>query len=277
MNTLDRINRFIGLFLGALRNIFAGRIWLMLFIYLFVNWLILYAHHNFSSPMFYNIISIWSEIFGDKQFQFFTHYSGHFLLLGLYFGWAKFIFGFLFEGLLLGFIAREFYKRYGNTKVKFTKTLKQSWLSLIVGWLVINGLLLIISIGLPELLKDFLWSSPRRQMVFEFLMLPSIFIFVFALFYFVVPGISIYGWSVLKSISVSVKHFISNPMTCLFLAGIVLSGPILISFVNNHPEIIVEKFKPELVYILLIGSLVLDILANFFWIGTSVKFLSEEE
>ncbi len=256
---------------------FAGKIWLVLFIYLFVNWFILYAHHNFSSPLFYNIISIWGKIFGVKQFQFFTHYPGHFLLLGVYFGWAKFVFGLIFEGLLLGFIAREFYKRYGNSKVKFPKTLKQSWLSLIVGWLVINGLLLIISIELPELLKDFLWSSPRRQMVFDYLILPSIFIFTFALFYFVVPGISIYGWSVLKSISVSVKYFISNPMTCLFLAGIVLSGPILISFVNNHPEIIVEKFKPELVYLLLIGSLVLDILANFLWIGTSVKFLSDEE
>lgn len=277
MNTLDRINRFLGLFLGTFRNLFAGKIWLMLFIYLFANWFILFAHHNFSSPFFYKIISVWSVIFGEEQFQVFTHYPGHFLLLGVYFGWAKFVFGLIFEGLLLGFIAREFYGRYNKPNIEFSKTLKQSWLSLLAGWVIINGLLLIISIELPELLQDYLWSSPRRQLIFDYLILPSIFIFIFSLFYFVLPGIAIYGWSVLKSISVSVKYFISNPITCLLLAGVVLSGPILISFVNNHPEIIVEKFKPGLVYLLLIGGLVLDILANFFWIGTSVKFLSDEE
>lgn len=277
MNTLERINRFLGLFLGTFRNLFSGKIWLMLFIYLFANWFILFAHHNFSSPFFFNIISIWGKIFGAEQFKVFTHYPGHFLLLGVYFGWAKFIFGLIFEGLLLGFIAREFYRRYDHSKSNFKNTLKQSWLSLVVGWLIVNGLLLIISIGLPEFLQDYLWSSPRRQMIFDYLIMPSIFTFIFALFYFVLPGIAIYGWSVPKSISVSVRYFLSNPLTCLFLAGTVLSGPILISFVNNHPEIIVDKFKPELVYLLLIVSLVVDVFANFFWMGTSVKFLSDEE
>jgi hypothetical protein len=40
---------------------------------------------------------------------------------------------------------------------------------------------------------------------------------------------------------------------------------------------IVQKFKPELVYWLLLAGLVVDILFFFFWMGTAVRFLVDEE
>jgi hypothetical protein len=40
---------------------------------------------------------------------------------------------------------------------------------------------------------------------------------------------------------------------------------------------IVEKFKPELVYWLLLAGLAADVLFYFFWIGTAVRLLVDEQ
>ena len=51
----------------------------------------------------------------------------------------------------------------------------------------------------------------------------------------------------------------------------------LISAIMGRSEYIIERFRPEMVYWLLIVGLVVDMLANFFWIGTATRFLLDEE
>jgi len=70
---------------------------------------------------------------------------------------------------------------------------------------------------------------------------------------------------------------VKNPFTCFFLSLIVLAVPILIAIINSRSAEIVQKFKPELVYWLLLVGLVVDIFLYLFWMGTAVRFLVDEE
>jgi hypothetical protein len=40
---------------------------------------------------------------------------------------------------------------------------------------------------------------------------------------------------------------------------------------------IIEKFRPELVYWVLLAGLAVNALASFLWMGTAVRFLIDEE
>ncbi len=276
MNSIGFINRFIGLFIETIKQIGAGKVWLVLFGYFFINWIILFAHHNFYLPIFYGIISVWTSLFGETYATGFIHYPGHLQFLGYFFGWGKFFFALFFEGIILAYVARLFYLRYSPQK-KFTTSLKKIWLHLVMAWILMNGILLLISTQLPPLVNGLIVNSPRRELIFNYGIIPFLYFLVFSLFFFVIPIIAIYEESFLKAVKRSLTIFIQNPLTCFFISFLVLLGPIVISFVTNNPTIIIEKFDPELVYWVLIFSLVIDIFANFFWIGTVVRFLYDEE
>ena len=280
MTTISSINRFISLFIDTIRQFGRGRIWLLLFAYFLLNWLLLYSHYNFVSPIFYGFIKFWTGLFGNQQATGFTHYPGHFLLLPYFFGWAKFYLGVVVEGAVLGAAALMFYDSFldvGKEDRASLKTILASWIHLVLAWLLLNGLIMLANLQLPELLEPWLVGSPQRIMAFEFVLLPFIYVVVLALFFFMVPSVAIYRESFLKALKRSLSIFVKNPFTCFFLSLIVLAVPILIAIINSRSAEIVQKFKPELVYWLLLVGLVVDIFLYFFWMGTAVRFLMDEE
>jgi hypothetical protein len=73
------------------------------------------------------------------------------------------------------------------------------------------------------------------------------------------------------------RIFAGNPFTCFFLSLVVLAAPISISIIVSRSAEIVEKFKLELVYWLLLAGLAADVLYYFFWMGTAVRLPVDEE
>lgn len=280
MNVISSINRFIGLFLDTFKQFGRGRIWLLLFGYFLLDWLLLYSHYNFVSPAFYGFIKFWTGLFGSQQATGFTHYPGHFLLLPYFFGWGKFYLGIIFEGAVLGAAALMFYDSFldaGKEERSSLKTILASWIHLVLAWLLINGLIMVANLQLPELLEPWLAGSPRRVKAFEFVLLPFIYVVVLALFFFMVSSVAVYRENFLKALKRSLRIFVRNPFTCFFLSLIVLAVPVFVSIIGSRSGEIVQKFKPELVYWLLLTGLVVDIFFYFFWIGTAVRFLVDEE
>ncbi len=280
MDFVVRLNRFIALFVDSLKQFGRGRLWLILLSYFLLNWLVLYAHYDFVSPLFYGVVKAWTELFGKQQAVGFTHYPGHFLLLPYFFGWAKFYLGLLVEGAVLGAIAVIFYDAFLDTPKEERiplKSLFPLWIHLVLGWVLINGVVLLINIELPRLLEPWLAGSPRRIKVFEYLLLPGLYMFVLALWYYTIPRIAIYREKFHRAVAGSLRMFFRRPITTLFLAFFVSFIPIYLSVITSKTGEIVDKFKPELVYWLLLVGLVADMFFFFFWMGTSVRFLLEEE
>jgi hypothetical protein len=280
MTLISGINRFIGLFVDSLRQIGRVRIWLMLIGYFVVTWFVLYMHYAFTSPVFYGLVSGWTALFGQQEATGFSHYPGHFLMLPYFFGWAKFFIGLVLEGLVLGVVARQFFIGFAgadNNPGFPSRSILASWGHLIMGWLLLNGLILLISFKLPQIVAPLIQYSPRREMLFEFAVMPFIYVLIFALFFTVIPMLSLYRINVFIAAKRSLLVFFRNPLTCLFLSGFIMLGPIVISFVTSRPAQIVDKLRPELVYWVLIIALVVDVIANFLWMGTAVRLIIDEE
>ena len=280
MNLIRSINRFFNLFHDTFRQFGRGRIWMALGAFFLLNWLVLYAHYKPLSPMFYGSIKFWAELHGSKVSTVFFHYPGHFLVLPELFDHAKLVLGLLFEGAVLGLVALLFFDSYLEVKKPEASPLKlmlSSWFQLSLGWLLLNGLMLLVVVYMPQLLVDWLWEAPRRIAIYEFVMIPAIFIFLVSLFYFVIPVIAVYGDNVFEAIKRSLLIFLKNPLTCISLALVVVFSQTILSVTFGRPVTIIEKFRPELVYWVLLVGLGLSALTSFFWMGTAVRFLIEEE
>ena len=274
MNLLDSINQFLGLFWDTFRQLGRGRIWLPLLVYFALQWLVLYAHYDFLRPPFYDLISRWTTLFGSDLATAYSHYPQHFLLLGRFSGWAKLGVGLILEGLVLGMVARMFHHRF--TGSESSRSALNVWFDLILVWVVINGLMLVAGMFLPGWLGPVL-DSPRRLLAFNLVLLPFIYTLVFALFFVAIPMVMIKGHSGLKALVKSVGHFFRRPFAFFGLAVVILVAPILLGVIVSRPTGIVDSFKPELVYWLLVASLVVEMIAYFFWMGTAVRFLTEED
>ncbi len=277
---LKSLNNFISLYIDTFKLFGRFKAWLLLLCIFLVNWLILYSHYQYTNPLFYNTITWWTELWDAKYAGGFTHYPGHFILLPYYFSYAKQFVGILIEGGLLGAAALVFYRYiYTETEIKrytIKETLK-NWMHLTLGWGILNGILAGGYYYLPKVLDTFLWASPRRQMMFDYGLIPFFTILIVALFFFTIPYIAIYRSNVLSGVKNSLLIFIKRPIFMLFISGSLMLVPIIISLILKDPSVLVEKFRPELIYWLLLFGIVNSLFVNFFWMGIAVNFISEEE
>ena len=280
MTFIQGINYFLNLFLESLKRFKLIRIWLLLLAYFLVNWLILYAHYDFYSPFFYGIIKPWIHLFGDQRAIGFTHYPGHFLVLPFFFGWAKFYLSVLLEGSVLGGVAVMFYHSYMEEKSENKNSFGRIfllWFQLTMTWLVINIIFLLIDVKLPELFHSFLAGSPRRILVFQYLLQPFLYVVIMSLFFFAIPYVAIYRVNVFTGLGRSLIYFKNNPILCFFLSVFILIIPVSISLLLTQQHLIVTKFKPELIYWILLVGLITDIFVNFFWMGMAVRHIIDQE
>ena len=275
---LKSINQFIGLFVESFKLFGQVKAWMFLLVIFIVDGILLLAHYQFYSPVFYTIITWWTQTLNDQYAAGFTHYPGHFILFPYYYNIAKLIVGLFIEGALLGGTAVVFYRYFFNLtdpdKRIFGSTI-HAWIQLSLGWVFINGILTAAHLYLPDLLRSFLHQSPRRQLVFDYGVMPAIDIVVVALCFFIIPYIAIYRTNIFSALLSSIKIFFKHPFFCLFLSVSILILPLIFAAILNHPNIIVEKFKPEMVYWLLFAALGADVFVNFFWMSTAVGFMAD--
>jgi hypothetical protein len=225
-------------------------------------------------------MSLWTSAFGEEQATGFTHYIGHYILFTYYFGWARFYVGLVIEGLVIGAVAVIVYDRMTssrsseNTKARSMFSL---WLPLSFGWLIMYGAWLLVSYWLPELLDSWLRYSPRRQMAFEFGIMPMFFVILMSVCYFLLPSIAIYRESVWRALKRSVALFLKMPFTFFFLSLTFAIVPLLLTLIQNRPGVIVEKFNPELMAWIALAGVFADVLLIFAWVTTAVRMLVEVE
>lgn len=280
MGFVASVNFFIALFYDTIRRVFVWRVWLLLVAYFLFHWLVLYAHYKFYSPFFYGLVMPWTEALDHQSALGFIHYPGQFLTLPFFFGWAKFILSIPFEGPVLGVIAIMLYRTYSGqyySRPNSTRQWLYVYLRLVIAWLAVEGVMMLINTYLPELLSSTLNRAPRRIFVFRYMFLPGIHILLLSLFYFVVLYVVVHQASFFGAVRWSAKNFLNRPITCLFLAAIILAVPIAVSLILYNSPALVERLQPEAVYWVLLGGLAADMLVRFFWMGTAVRFILQRE
>ena len=286
MSVVNNINLFISVVFDTIKKTGWGRIWLLLLSYFGIQLLVLVAHWKFLSPVFYTPIIVWlnvvsylpNALLAAGAAPLFTHYPDQYLVLPAIFSWGKMLVALLFEGLVLGvatiFFRNAFFHKDGDQPLLLVKAVRL-WPRLIVAWLVLNVCFLAVNAGLPMLFQDLLLSNPRRQLAFEFGVVPLLYALVLGLFYFTIPAMVLMGDGVFRAIGRSFSIFIRRPFASFLMAAMVLTMPILVSSMASRSNDIIQKFQPELVVFLLMAGLFVEMLAYFFWVGTSTRYLLE--
>ena len=279
MGFIAGINRIAQLFADTFRQLLQGKIWLVLLAYYGFQWLLLYGHEQFTSPLFSWLVSLSLAFKDANRSVAFTHYPSHYVFLPDVYGGAKFIAGLIFEGLALGAVAGLFQKRFSAPKsaaVTATRSAVKLWLNLAVAWFVLNGLTLVLSYIIPAMLSTQLYS-PKRIAIFSFVLMPAVFTICVSLFYYAVPIVMATGRNGLYAVGQAVRIFWRYPFITLILAAITLFAPVVIAAISSaYATTIVDKFRPELVYWLLVAGLVGEMVASFFWMGTATRLLADE-
>lgn len=277
MNLLDKINQFLLLFVDTLRRLGNWRIWAVLLGYLALHWLVLYGFFRYVSTPFYGWLTPWVDFLGGDRASAFSHYPQHFFYLGRYAGWSKLLVSLLVEGPVLGLVATMFWRSFTNAPLEGPRrSMVARWFNLVLAWAVLNGLMMAVGHFLPTLASPWL-NGPRRVLMFSYLVLPFFFALVFAIMYFALPRAAVLGENALVAIGRSVVQFVHRPFLAFFAACLILSVPMFLNAVTSRPASIIDGFRPELIYWLLSASLVFEMVANFFWMGTAVRFLIEPE
>lgn len=280
MGFLKSLNQLIALFIDSLKLLGRGRIWSALLVYFILNLILLYAHYDIFCPLVYSAMSAWTKLINEAGAMVFTHYPGHFLMMPEYFHKARMALALVFEGLVLGVVAIQFRNALlaarGRDRLGVKSAVK-SWISLLSAWLTINALTIGVSMFVPDWLAFFHDDSPRRLMAVEFVIIPFLLTLVLALFFFAIPAIVVYRENFFRGIGRSLGIFVRRPMTSFCLSGLILSGPFLVSAASSRSPWIVSNLHPEMVLWVLLAGLVVEMIANFFWMGTAVRFLIEDE
>ena len=280
MPFISSVNRFLALLLDSLRQFAAGRIWLILIGYFALHWAVLYTLYDFSSAVFYGPVELWASLFDHGAQIGFTHYPGHFLLLPYFAGWTKFWLALIIEGSVLGIVASIIYTRLvsGLTaeRLNFARGFFL-WVNLSLVWLTLNGLALVVSKYVPSFMTRLTAKSPRMTFAVDFALLPAIYILIWGLFFVAIPVVVIYRENFLSALKRAVGVFVRNPLSSLVLAGLALIIPVTLNTAAGHSDFIIRDFRPEMVYWVLIAAYASEILANFFWMSSSVNLLMRDE
>lgn len=285
MSAIDSLNRFLYVVIDTLRQASRIRVWLILLPYLIVNQLVLYAHYDFLSPYFHEIVMEWiglvdqvsswvSGVEIDNSSKF-THYPAHLFLLPEYFRWAKLAIALVFESLVLGALARTFGRRFmwQNEYNPPGRSFLSAWPNILIIWILTNGLILGAGHYLPIWLQPFL-SEPPRILAFTVIVMPALFILILAVLFFAIPSVAVLGDGFYKGLQRSIRCFIDNPFRCLILSAMVLILPLLCSVFREIVAEVVGEYDPVLIVWVLSVQLVAETVTIFLWMGTGVKYLS---
>jgi len=274
MSVVLGLNRFIAVYLSVFKQIFKGRLWLPFFLYALLQFIILIAVRNYVHPAVYPVLSPVVELFGERPANIFSHYPGLFLMLPTVAQWVKLVLGVLFEGLVVGVVSVYCLRMFSDQRPNLSLAIAK-WPTLLIVWTVITAVLMAINWFVPGLFTDLLYLNPRRQLMFGVGM-RLLTVAVYSLFIYAVPSVIVYKNGVIEALKDSVRLFIRNPIFTFFLALVPYLLSVPISYALENVDTIVAKFTPELVFYLIIVSLVIDMIVNVLVTGTVVKVLVAE-
>lgn len=280
MGFVASVNFFIALFYDTARRLIVWRIWLILLLYFLLQWFVLYAHYKFYSPFFFGIIEPWTRYINPQSAMGFIHYPGQFLMLPYFFGLARFLLAIPIEGPLLGAVAVLIYRSYDGRwypRPDSAGRMFYLWGQLVMAWFVVDGLMMLINTYLPEFLSSALYLSPRRILVFWYMFLPGLHIFLLSVFYLVIAYAAVLQVSFFRAVRLSLRCFLLRPLTCIMLAAVILIVPVIIGAVLHNASAVLERFRPEAVYLILLAGLAADAVIRFVWMGTAVRFILGQE
>ena len=274
---------YVYLYGQSLRLMGRFTLWLPLLIHGLIGFLLLQMFYYMFSPVFGSLAVAVSRLINETFAPALSDYPGQFIALPYFWGTSRFWVNIVIEALLFGMVVHGMIKIYSGEKVSFGDSLKstlQKYFQITIVWAFLSLLLYVINMHAADVINSVLGisftGSPRRRMVLE-LGIRLITVLFYALFIFIIPSIMAGGERFGSAIKRGFGVFFRHPVAAFSIILIPYLIGFLPSWLATKSDKIVANFNPEMVYYLLIVSIIVDVIVNFILLGTSVKLFIDRQ
>lgn len=253
-------------------------VWAPFIIQGLIAFLLAAAHYYLFSPITGPLVSGWVRLVSPEYAAGFFHYPGHFVLLPYFFGYARLVAALLTEALLFAVAIDLFAALHRGEPPIWATSFKKAvgrYLRLTLVWAVVLIILYLLNRYFFDFLQNVLGysleSAPRRQMAMT-AVLHGLTVLVYAPCLYVLPSLMLGSDRPRTAISQALRVALRHPFVTVGLVLLPYLISLPLSWAASESMKIVTSFSPELVYLLVVLSLVVDIPVNFILVGTSTKF-----
>lgn len=272
-----RFSEFYYTYFSVLKLSFRPILWVPLGIQALIACALAFAHLYIFSPITGSMVQGWASLFELEVGKALIHYPGHFIVLPYLFEHSVLIFNLFFEALIFGVFLSLLIRIYRGTTYSLGQSFKESagkYLQLAATWALVYIILYVIGRYFFEFVENVLGYSleiaPRRKFLVTSL-LHAVRLLILAPTVFLLPSIILGGVSFGGAIKRGFSFFASHPFAALGLVMVPYFIWTPLPLALSYTDKLVRIFNPEIVFYLIIGSIFANFIANFIFLGTSLK------
>lgn len=277
-----QLSEFGYLYGQTFRQVTRVKLWIPLLIQALLMLILAVMHLYIFAPVISPIIKVWTGLFRPELADAFFHYPAQFVFMPYFFGQAQMIVNLILEAFLFGIVIDLFIALYHGQKPVFMTSIGHAlrrYFQLMLVWFVVLGVLYLINTYFFDFVEKFigysLQAAPRRRVAAEFL-LRAITVVVYAVCIFLLPSIMAGSASWMHRIKRGFAVALRHPFIAIGLVLIPYLVGFLPSWALSNASTVVSNFSPDLVFYLILTSVGLDVILNFFMLGTAVKFYMDQ-
>lgn len=264
---LKQINLIIWVWIQSLRAMRRGKSFIPFLIFALLQGIMLIALLRFAYPPLSSVLApIMRRFFGEVS----LHYPHNFLVLPQMYNRANILLGGIVGVVVIGVATQMFAAIHQRRSPSFWGGVRESlprygWLFLV--WLVETALILLIVGGLPSVLGGFIPASRLVRSITYFVGLITSAAFAYTTAFVVLEK-----RHAVKAISGSLSIFGGNIIISFFLVAIPSLFHVPIDFLARRSELLIAKFIPETVAVVILTGIGISIVANYLLVGTVTGF-----
>ncbi len=239
-------------------------------------------HYYLFSPLTGPLLTGWLRLVQPEYASAYFHYPQHFIFLPYFWGYARLVVGLFTEALFLSVTIDMLMALYHGQSpllmISFRRALA-AYLRLTLVWAVVIIVLYLVNRYALDIVQSVLGysleSAPRRQLAAS-AGLRVLTVLIYAPCMYLLPSLMRGRGTVGEMISQALRVALRHPFISLGLAAIPYLIGLPPSWAAMESSTIVSNFYPELVYLLVLLTIIIDVPVNFLLLGTSVKFFMDQ-
>lgn len=266
-----KLKRFFWLWLQCFKSMRSVQTFVPFLLYAIIQTVLLFALINFSKPPFSGLfVPIIRSLFGEPA----LHYPNFFMVLSPLYSQINIILSGLIGIVIIGMATYTFAGAFNGEPGGLGKSLKitfPKYGTLFVIWIIETALTLVMIIGVPRLLDILLQPSYRMSRIFELVGL-LLAIFIASIFAYTTVLIILDKQKLFQSIAKTFSIFKKNAGTSFFLVAVPTLLYFPINFLTRKAPVLMTKFSPEIIVLLLGTGILISLFSSYFMIGSITRF-----
>jgi len=240
-------------------------------IYAMLQLVLLYLLVNFNKPPFSSVlVPLIQQVFGEPA----LHYPNFYIIISPLYSQMNIILsgmiGIIFVGMATLIFASNF-KHHQISLGKAFQTTTTNYVVLFLIWVVVTAITLLIIVGLPYVLKQFLNPDYMIGRVFDALGL-LLGIIVSAMFAYTTALVVLEQQKFFHAVSNTFSIFFGNAGTSFFLIAVPTAFYLPITFLSRRIDLLFSKFSPEAAVTVLTVGIFITVLSSYFQVGSITRF-----